>query len=76
MSVGLRVYGHRFATDDYDNACRRHGAAGAHRAGRQGRARRPGQQDPDQGPDAARPASVLGGRSRTSRRSPTAASSW
>ncbi|MBE0711784.1 MAG: VWA domain-containing protein [Candidatus Aminicenantes bacterium] len=22
MNVGLRVYGHRFATDDYDNACR------------------------------------------------------
>jgi Mg-chelatase subunit ChlD len=22
MKVGLRVYGHRFATDDYDNACR------------------------------------------------------
>jgi hypothetical protein len=22
MSVGLRVYGHRYATDDYDNACR------------------------------------------------------
>jgi hypothetical protein len=22
MSVGFRVYGHRFATDDYDNACR------------------------------------------------------
>ncbi len=22
MNVGLRVYGHRYATDDYDNACR------------------------------------------------------
>ena len=72
MRVGLRVYGHRYATDDYDNACRDTELRRAHRAGRQGRPRRLGRQDPDQGPDAAR-GRACSRRSRTSRRSPTAA---